>query len=46
MAEWLVERGIGEDRAIFMQGGEIVAARLDWPGALASGQVEDVVLVS
>jgi hypothetical protein len=46
MSEWLVEQGIGEDRAICMEGGELVAARLDWPGALASGQVEDAVLIS
>lgn len=46
MAEWLVEQGIGEDRAICMAGGQVVAARIDWPGALACGQVEDAVLVS
>lgn len=43
---WLVEQGIGEDRAICMADGELVAARIDWPGALATGQVEDAVLVS
>lgn len=46
MAEWLIEQGIGEDRAIRLEGGEIVAARLHWPGPLAPGQVEDAVLVS
>jgi hypothetical protein len=44
--EWLIEEGIGEHRAILVQGGAIVAARLDWPGALAAGQVEDAVLIA
>ena len=44
--EWQVEEGIGEHRAILCRGGEIVAARIDWPGKLAAGQVEDAVLVS
>jgi len=46
LAEWLVEEGIGETRAILLDGGEIVAARLDWPGPLKAGLVEDAVLVS
>lgn len=46
MAEWLVEQGIGEDRAILLDNGHVVAARIDWPGSLATGQVEDAVLVS
>ena len=46
MAEWLIEVGIGESRAIQLSGETIVAARIDWPGALAAGQVEDAVLVS
>lgn len=45
-AEWLVEEGIGEHRAILVEGGAIRAARLDWPGALAAGHVEDAVLVA
>lgn len=44
--EWLVEEGIGEHRAILLARGEIIAARLEWPGALAAGQVEDAVLVA
>ncbi len=46
MADWLVEEGIGEHRAILLQAGRIVAARTDWPGALAAGQVEAAVLVA
>ncbi|HVR91465.1 MAG TPA: ribonuclease [Novosphingobium sp.] len=41
---WLVEEGIGEHRAVLVERGEIVAARLDWPGCLAAGQVADAVL--
>lgn len=46
MAEWLIEEGIGEHRAILLEHDAIAAARLDWPGALAAGQVEDAVLVA
>jgi hypothetical protein len=44
LAEWLVEQGIGEERALLVAGGEAMAARLHWPGELAAGQVEDAVL--
>jgi hypothetical protein len=46
LAEWLVEEGIGEERAILLDDGEILATRLYWPGLLAAGQVEDAVLAS
>lgn len=46
MAEWLVEEGIGEHRAVLVEGGEIIAARLDWPGPLKAGLVEEAVLLS
>jgi Ribonuclease G/E len=46
LAEWLVEDGIGEQRAIRLDGGTVTATRLHWPGALTAGQVEDAVLIS
>jgi hypothetical protein len=46
LADWLIEQGIGESRAVQLNGETIVAARVDWPGKLAAGLVEDAVLVS
>jgi hypothetical protein len=46
LADWLVEHGIGEERALLVEGDDVLAARLHWPGALAAGQVEDAVLTN
>jgi hypothetical protein len=46
MSEWLVEHGIGEDRAILVDGDEIVAARVAWDEAWRAGAVAEARLVS
>ncbi len=46
LAEWLVERGIGEERALLVDHGQAIAARMRWPGALEAGLVEDALLVA
>lgn len=46
MAEWLIEEGIGEHRAVRIEQGRIAAARVQWPGELVAGQVEDAVLIA
>jgi len=43
---WLVEEGIGEDRAIRLTGTTITHALLDWHDAIRPGLVEDAILVS
>lgn len=44
--EWLIEEGIGEHRAILFVEGQAEAARLEWPGCLSAGMIDDAVLVS
>lgn len=46
MAEWLVEEGIAEHRAVVFEAGNITAARVDWPGRVAAGWVIDARLAS
>jgi ribonuclease G len=46
LAEWLVEEGIGEHRAIRLDGERIAEARVQWPGELVAGHVADAILVS
>ena len=41
---WLIEEGIGEIRAVLMDGAQVIAARVDWPGRAAPGQVEEATL--
>ena len=46
MAEWLYEAGIGEERAILVDNGAILAARIEWGDALRAGLVTDARLVA
>jgi ribonuclease G len=46
LADWLIETGIGEERALLVERGEVLAAKLRWPGELEAGQVADGVLVA
>ncbi|GAA4052834.1 ribonuclease E/G family protein [Parerythrobacter jejuensis] len=46
MPEWLTEHGIGETRSICIDKGEVIAAKLHWPGELVAGQAIPAKLVS
>jgi ribonuclease G len=39
LAEWLIEEGIGETRAILVEGGAILEALIELPGGLRAGAV-------
>ena len=44
MAEWLFEAGIGEDRAILVEDGEILEAAIELPSPLRAGAVAEARL--
>ncbi len=46
MAEWLYEEGIGENRAILLEHGEIAEACIELPGQLRAGAVAEARLTS
>ena len=46
MPEWLVEEGIAEHRAILVDRGEIIGARVDWLERLRPGLIAPAQLVS
>jgi ribonuclease G len=45
LPEWLVERGIGENRAALVDNGEIVAARIQLEGTIPAGTVINARLI-
>jgi hypothetical protein len=46
LPDWLVERGIGETRAVLVEDGEIVEARVELDGVQPAGSVRSARLVS
>lgn len=46
LPEWLLESGIGETRAILVDHGEIIAARIDWGETLRPGLIAPAQLVA
>lgn len=37
LADWLIEEGIGETRALLIEGEHVLATKIMWPGELAAG---------
>ena len=45
MPEWLIERGIGETRAVLVENGEIVEAQIEFEGTIPAGTVVAAKLI-
>jgi len=46
LPEWLSEEGIGEIRQLCVDGNDVLAARLSWPGELKPGSVHNAQLTN
>ena len=46
MPEWLVEEGVGETRALLMDGDTVLAAKCRWPGEMHAGQQVSAKLIT
>ncbi|MEM6908394.1 MAG: ribonuclease [Pseudomonadota bacterium] len=44
--QWLIEQGIGETRALLVSDGEVLAARIYWPGELIAGSQHQAQLIA
>lgn len=45
LAEWLIEEGIGEERAVLVRNEQIIATRHRWPEELQCGTITDAQLI-
>jgi len=46
LADWLIERGVGEDRALLVEGDQVLAAKMCWHGELHAGCIVEAKLIS
>ncbi|MFM5931685.1 MAG: ribonuclease E/G [Novosphingobium sp.] len=46
MPEWLIEEGLGEHRALLIERGQIIGARVDWLEPVRPGMIAEAKLIS